>query len=108
MKTLANLDPNNPEHADFLRFVYSLSFEVDIDSAGRVRIPDALLMWAGIDSDHRDVQINHMGTYLEFAEASRWVSYLKENAPRFRQLAQRIFGAQVPTPAAEVPNGGGA
>jgi MraZ protein len=48
-KLSENLSLTNPKHREFSRFMLSGAQEVELDKQGRVRIPDFLKDYAGLE-----------------------------------------------------------
>lgn len=90
---LAQLDEAIPEHTDFLRLFGGLACEVELDGNDRLRIPEVLLKYMGIDEGSpRDVVLFDLGGYLEVWSAERWNRFVAERSPALKELSGRIFG----------------
>ncbi len=66
---LSNLNPVSPERRKLTRYFAGSSFDVDLDSAGRVTLNQALLDHAGID---KEVVIVGNLDHLEVWDRRRW------------------------------------
>src|SRR5438128_2539685 len=64
----------------FLRLFFANVEEVDIDSIGRILLPERLVDFAGLE---RDVVLIGVRDHLELWEAVRWRQFSSENAARF-------------------------
>jgi MraZ protein len=71
---------------DFLRFVYSSAEDAEIDSQGRVLIPQALRLRAGII---KDVVLIGVMDQIEMWDKGRWAAKLA-TAPPPEELASRL------------------
>lgn len=89
---LMQLNPNDPDQADLLRFYASMSKSAEVDKSNRLRLPEALMKWAGLDQDHRDVHLHDAGEFVEIWEANAFQKYMEQRAPSLKQLARSIFG----------------
>ncbi len=74
------------ETRDFLRFVYSSAEDVEIDSQGRVLIPQSLRQRAGIV---KDVVLIGVMDEIEIWDKARWAAKLA-TAPPPEELAARL------------------
>ena len=66
---LSNLNPVSPERRKLTRYFAGSSFDVELDSAGRVTLNQALLQHAGIQ---KDVVIVGNLDHLEIWDRERW------------------------------------
>ena len=64
----------------FRRLFFAQMENVDVDRAGRVLVPERLLVYAGIISE---VVLIGVRDHLELWDAGRWARYLGENRSRF-------------------------
>ncbi len=74
------------EQRDYLRFVYSSAEDVDLDSQGRILIPQSLRQRAGIG---RDVVIIGMMDTIEIWDKARWEAKLA-SAPPPEELSAKL------------------
>ncbi len=68
-RALAGKNPLGAQYKQIQRFFQSNSFDVELDSAGRVILPAPLLGHAGID---RDVVVAGVGDHIEVWGSERW------------------------------------
>ena len=66
---LSNLNPVSPERRKLTRYFAGSSFDVELDSAGRVTLNQALLQHAGIQ---KDVVIVGNLDHIEIWDRDRW------------------------------------
>jgi MraZ protein len=71
---------------DFLRYVYSSAEDVEIDSQGRILVPQALRQKAGVS---KDVVLIGMMLQIEVWDKGRWMAKLAA-APRPEELASQL------------------
>lgn len=90
--TLQELNPNDPDEGDFVRFFRALATPVTLDGNDRFRFSDALMNWMGVDRNSREVMVFDVGSHLEFWELEHWNRFMGERAPDLRRLARGIFG----------------
>ena len=72
----------------FRRLYFAQTEMVDLDSNGRILIPERLLEFAGLK---HEVVLIGVRDHLELWDAERWQQYMKENAPRFDAVAEAAF-----------------
>jgi MraZ protein len=72
----------------FRRLYFAQTEMVDLDSTGRILIPERLLEFAGLK---HEVVLIGVRDHLELWDAERWQQYMKENAPRFDAVAEAAF-----------------
>jgi MraZ protein len=66
---IASLNPLGSKRRRLQRFHQSNAFDQDLDSAGRVTLPAALIRHAGIE---KDVMVVGVGDHLEIWDQTRW------------------------------------
>jgi MraZ protein len=72
----------------FRRLFFSQIDTVDLDTNGRILIPDRLLDFAGLK---HEVVLIGVQDHLELWDAERWQQYMRQNAPRFDAVAEGAF-----------------
>jgi MraZ protein len=72
----------------FRRLYFAQTETIDVDRAGRILVPDRLLLFAGLK---HDVVLIGVRDHLELWDAERWQTYLAQNAPRFDSVAESAF-----------------
>jgi MraZ protein len=72
----------------FRRLYFAQTESVDVDSSGRILIPERLVQ---LGSLQREVVLIGVRDHLELWDAERWRQYLAQNAPRFDAVAERAF-----------------
>jgi MraZ protein len=76
---MEGLDPFDSEVVDFVHAVLAVTEEVDVDKAGRIRLPPELRDLAGIG---KDVRVFSVLDRIEIWDAARWEE-------RFAQARER-------------------
>ena len=71
-RALAGVNPLGPEARDLQRHLYGNAIEMELDSAGRINLPQTFLGYAGIT---KDVVIVGSGQWLEVWDRASWQSY---------------------------------
>lgn len=69
---LADTSPLDPKRDAIKRFFFSNSFETELDSAGRVMVPAALMAYGEFA---KDVVVNGMDDRIEVWDRRRWTEY---------------------------------
>lgn len=81
-----------PQHTtlrNYHRLYYSQAEQVELDSQGRIRLPDRLVAFAGLDQE-----IVMLGVHdrVEIWDRGRWQQFLEAHASGFDNLAHAAFG----------------
>jgi len=69
---LADTSPLDPKRDAIKRFFFSNSFEVELDSAGRVMVPAKLMAYGELT---KEVVVNGMDDRIEIWDRQRWDEY---------------------------------
>lgn len=72
----------------FMRLFYARAERIDVDSQGRIRIPDRLKGFAGLD---REVVLLGVNDHLELWDKSRWDDYVGSLNPQFDEIAALAY-----------------
>lgn len=100
---LAARSPTSQDVRAFSRLLYAQSQGVEVDSQGRIRLPEELAKLAGLESE---VVLLGVGDRVELWNRSRWEVYLADLAPRYDQLAESALSdapaSRVAAPASEL------
>jgi MraZ protein len=72
----------------FRRLFFAQIEEVDLDTNGRILIPDRLMDFAGLK---HEVVLIGVRDHLELWDAGRWQQFMAQNAPRFDAVAEGAF-----------------
>ncbi len=80
---VTNLDARN-----YLRVFLSGASDEQPDKQGRVTIPAALRLYAGLD---KDLVVIGVGSRAEIWKASAWNEYLKLQESQFAEVAQEVI-----------------
>ena len=76
---------------NFLRLFFGHAMRQELDTAGRILLPDPLRQMAGI---RRDVALVGVMDRVEIWEKGRWVRLERSNQPRYEKFAEaaELFG----------------
>lgn len=81
---------NQIEVRNYLRLFYSQAEKVDLDSQGRIRIPDRLAEFARLQ---RDVVLLGVQDHAEIWDRQLWEEFLAQHTPDFDEMAAQAFGS---------------
>jgi MraZ protein len=95
-------DTRDPDVAALYRHLIAPAEPVTLDTQGRLRLPEMLLRFAGLDVIGSEVQVIKMPESWEIWEVGRFLKMTEERRPSLEALYRSIFGRQQ-TPAAPVP-----
>ena len=87
-KRFAQSESNSIGNRNYLRLFYARAEKSDLDSQGRIRIPDRLADHAHIT---REVVLLGVHDHAEVWDRRRWQSFLEEHSPEFDQMAEHVF-----------------
>lgn len=73
---------------DYLRLYYSQAERVEIDSQGRIRLPERLLKFAKLK---QDVVLLGVHDHVEIWDSGLWEEFLREHSEEFDRLAREAF-----------------
>ena len=79
---------NRPQVRAYKRFFYANAEKVELDSQGRIRIPERLVEFAGIT---REVVILGVHDHAEVWDATAWSDFVAKNSASFDELATMAF-----------------
>ena len=86
-RALAGLNPMGSEHRKLSRFYQGNSFEVELDSNGRVTLPPPLLSHAGVA---KEVVVVGVGDHLEVWERERWLREQRALDEEIGEVTERL------------------
>ena len=72
---------------EFEQILFSQSRRIEIDKAGRIRLPETLLSLAGIANQ---AFILGVGDHLELLNQTSWNAKRKENLAKLREIMKRV------------------
>ena len=79
---------SRPEYQNYLRLLYARTQEVQLDSQGRIRIPDWLMEFAGLQ---KDVVLLGVHDHAELWDQTLWQEFLTKHGPAYDQMAASAF-----------------
>lgn len=92
----------DPRQRQFMRFFFSTTHEADIDSQGRILIPDSMMQLAGIG---RQVYIIGVYDHLEIWNKDKYQKFIQDNWPQYalvqEQARQSMMNSGPTSPPAQ-------
>lgn len=88
---LKEYSKNGPEAAQYLRLYYSRAEKVEVDSQGRICIPERLADLGHLEAKQEVVLIG-VQDHAELWSVERWNTYLNQHGPHFDEMASQAFG----------------
>lgn len=85
---LKSLSFTKKQARHFNRLYFSGAREIDIDSQGRVNLPDYLREYAGIN---KEIVIIGVTDRIEIWDKQRWSKFYQENKKNFETMAEDLF-----------------
>lgn len=85
---IAQRPANREDVRNYTRLFYARAEKVDLDTQGRIRIPDRLAELAGLQ---RDVVLLGVHNHAEIWDAKIWEEFLAERGPEFDAIASQAF-----------------
>ncbi|MFT4555752.1 MAG: MraZ protein [Planctomycetaceae bacterium] len=73
---------------NYMRLFYARAERLDVDSQGRLRIPDRLKAFAELK---REVVLLGVSDHLELWDAERWDAYVAQLNPQFDEIAEHAY-----------------
>ena len=86
-RALAGLNPMGSEYRKLSRFYQGNSFEVELDSAGRVTLPPPLMSHASVE---KEVTVVGVGDHLEVCGRERWLREQKALDGEIGEVTERL------------------
>ena len=85
---LAESSPGRSNVRNYLRLYYSQAERVDVDNQGRIRIPERLIQFSGLQ---QEIVLLGVHDHLEVWDKSTWQEFFAEHSPAFDELAREAF-----------------
>lgn len=92
---LSSLNDFNPKVREFKRLFLNGATIVELDSAGRINLPKALVAHAGIT---KDAVFTAQGDKMELWDAATYREYLEKSKADFSDLAAEVAGGDFINP----------
>ncbi len=86
----ANASPLDPDLHDLKRLLIARAEECTIDDQGRIKIPEPLLRWAGLEAG-KEAQLIYLDDRYEIWEVGRYNEFLTERGKELKQIARRLL-----------------
>ncbi|MEX0702827.1 MAG: division/cell wall cluster transcriptional repressor MraZ [Planctomycetales bacterium] len=87
-RKLAQQSPNRAEVRNYLRLFYSQAESVPVDGQGRIRIPERLVAFAGLQ---KEIMLLGVQDHAEVWDREHWERFVAANEPGFDDMASRAF-----------------
>lgn len=87
-RKVARQSSNRVEVQNYKRLFYARAERVELDAQGRIRIPERLVKFAGLQ---RDVVLLGVHDHAEVWDTTLWESFLSQNGPAFDDMASQAF-----------------
>ena len=87
-RKLARQSTNRVDVRNYIRLFYSRAEKVDMDAQGRIRIPERLAEFAGLQ---RDVVLLGVHDHAEIWDTVTWDKFLEQHSSGFDDMATRAF-----------------
>jgi len=91
---LSRAKPTGQNTRTFSRLFYARAERVELDSQGRIRIPNELGTLAGLS---KEVVLIGVRDHLEIWDAPRWDEYLRSQQENYDAIAEGAFPTADPT-----------
>jgi MraZ protein len=85
---LADHSPNSADVRNYLRLFYARAERAELDSQGRIRIPERLVQLAELE---RNVVLLGVHDHAEIWNQDHWESFLGEHSREFDRMASQAF-----------------
>ena len=87
-RKMAKLPTDSAQARNYKRILYGQSERVELDTQGRIRIPDRLVTMAELSGE---VVLVGVHDHAEIWNSVRWEKFLSENNASFDEMATRAF-----------------
>ena len=74
---------------NYQRLYYSQAEQVELDAQGRIRLPERLIAFAGLN---QEVVLLGVHNHVEIWERSHWNQFLEQTGNTFDRMADEAFG----------------
>lgn len=93
-ETLAESLPQQASLRNYRRLYYSQAEQVEVDGQGRIRLPERLVSFAGLE---QEVVLLGVHDHVEIWDRSRWQQFLDQHASGFDSLANAALCRDSPS-----------
>src|SRR6185503_8258637 len=87
-RRIAKKSSNRVEVRNYKRLFYSRAEKVDLDTQGRIRLPERLTEFANLT---RDIVLVGVHDHAEVWDAAAWATFLEQAGPAFDDMATQAF-----------------
>lgn len=85
---VATMSPTRADIRNYKRLFYGRAERVDLDSQGRIRIPERLVTFAGLQ---KEVVLIGVHDHVEVWDAAVWQQFLEKYTTDFDSMAAGVF-----------------
>ncbi len=85
---VATMSPTRADIRNYKRLFYGQSERVELDSQGRIRIPDRLVSYAKLQ---KEVVLIGVHDHVEVWDATTWQQFLEKHSTDFDSMAAGVF-----------------
>ena len=87
----AQLDSLDADVHDLKRLLIATAEICKIDDQGRLKVPEALLRWAGLDQDPAEAQLIRLEDRYEIWEAGNYREFLSQRGRELKQITRQLL-----------------
>jgi len=87
-RKISRQSSNRVEVQNYKRLFYARAEKVELDAQGRIRIPERLVKFAGLQ---RDVVLLGVHDHAEVWDSVLWETFLNQHGPGFDDMAAQAF-----------------
>jgi len=88
-KHLVDLSAQRAEVRNYQRLYYSQAEQVELDGQGRIRLPERLMEFAGIE---QEVVLLGVHDHIEVWDRTRWGDFLQQHSAEFDKMSAAAMG----------------
>mgnify|MGYP003680001090 CR=1 FL=1 len=85
---VATMSPTRADIRNYKRLFYGRAERVDLDSQGRIRIPERLVTFAGLQ---KEVVLIGVHDHVEVWDSAVWQQFLEKHSTDFDSMAAGVF-----------------
>ncbi|QDT48132.1 Transcriptional regulator MraZ [Symmachiella dynata] len=85
---VATMSPTRADIRNYKRLFYGRAERVDLDSQGRIRIPERLVTFAGLQ---KEVVLIGVHDHVEVWDSAIWQQFLEKHSTDFDSMAAGVF-----------------
>jgi MraZ protein len=89
-RRIAKKTSNRVEVRNYKRLFYARAEKVELDTQGRIRLPERLVEFAGLTRE-REVILAGVHDHVEIWDSRSWQEFLQKNSDAFDDMATQAF-----------------